>query len=67
MSTDAKTDDDIIRLVKEEIGIGDDVEIEKQMMRTINRFSVSTDHQIKGKNIWKTKPQPLSKTNEILN
>ena len=50
VATDAKTEDDIIRLVKEEIDIVDnDVEIQNQMMRTITLLSIDTDHQIKGK------------------
>ena len=61
VATDAKTEDDIIRLVKEEIGIvDDDVEIWNQMMRTITRLSIGTDHPIKGKNVWRLKPQPSS-------
>ena len=65
--TDVKTENDIIRLVKEKIGIFDDVEIWNQMMWAITRFSVSTDHQIQGKNSGKQSLNLHLKTNENLN
>ena len=68
VATDAKTENDIIRLVKEKIGIfDDDVEIWNQMIWTITRFSVSTDHQIQGKNSGKQSLNLHLKTNENLN
>ena len=67
-ATNAKTENDIISLVKEEISIVDDVvEIRNQMMRAITRFSVSTDHQIQGKNSGKQSLNLDLKTNENLN
>ena len=54
--------------MKEEIGIvDDDVEIWNQMMRAITLFSVSTDHQIQGKNSVKQSLNLDLKTNENLN
>ena len=61
VATDTKTEDDIIRLMKEGIGIVDDnVEIWNQIMRTITRLSFGMDHQIKGKIVWELKPHPSS-------
>ena len=69
VATVAKTENDIIRLVKEEIWIvvDDDLEIWNQMMWAITRFSVSTDHQMQGKNSGKQSLNLHLKTNEILN
>ena len=54
--------------MKEEIDIvDDDLEIWNQMMWAITRFSVSTDHQMQGKNSGKQSLNLHLKTNEILN